>query len=313
MPWLTCMEVSEMLFHEIYGKYFRTVAAILREASDGELDIRRIRQIVSENAFAESTMTIPDALTTGKWPLLDEGGMSVLLNPPEMGITLLEKRWLKSLLSDPRIALFDVPAEGLEGVDPLYDPERIVWFDRYADGDPYTDAQYIHCFRSLCTAIREKQWVSLNYESAKGKRQYLRALPHRMDYSEKDDKFRLRIHTDTGPMTLNVARIRECELRGATKGSYTFTDPENRLLVLELTDRRNTLERTMLHFSHLRKETIRLDDDRYLLKLWYSPEDEREMLIRVLSFGPMVKVLAPDSFVSLVRARIRRQQNLFTP
>lgn len=302
-----------MLFHEIYGKYFQTVAAVLREAAEAELSSHRIRQIVAENAFAESTLVIPDALSDGTWPLLDEGGMSVLLNPPEMGITTLEKRWLKSLLLDPRIALFEINAEGLEDVAPLYDPRKIVWFDRYTDADPYTDPGYIAIFRTLCTAIRETRWVSLCYDSAKGKRSCLRALPQRLEFSEKDDKFRLRAHTDRGPMVLNIARIAGCELQGAAKGSYPFAEPENRLLVLELTDRRNALERVMLHFSHLKKETIRLEENQYLLKLWYSPEDEREMLIRVLSFGPMVKVLEPEGFVSLVRARIRKQQNLFNP
>lgn len=302
-----------MLFHEIYGKYFQTVAEILREATEGEISPRRIRQIAAEKAFAESTMTIPDALTSGKWPLLDENGQSVLRNPPEMGITLLEKRWLKSLLLDPRIALFAPPTEGLEAVPPLYDPGQIVWFDRYADGDPYEDSRYIACFRMLCTAIREKFWVGLRYDSGKGKQICVRALPLRMDYSEKDDKFRVRIHTDRGPMTLNVARIRDCERGPAARAEYAFSDPENRILTLELTDRRNTLERVMLHFSHLKKETIRLEEDRYLLKLWYAPEDEREMLIRVLSFGPTVKVLAPENFASLVRERIRKQQNISPP
>ena len=302
-----------MLFHEIYGIYFRTVAAVLQEAGEGELSPGRIRQIVAEKAFGESTLTIPDALLTGKWPLLDENGRSVLLHAPQMGITALEKRWLKSLLCDPRIALFDPPAEGLEDVEPLYDPGQIVWFDRYADADPYTDPAYIARFRSLCAAIRENRWVRVCYESAKGKQISLRVLPLRMDYSEKDDKFRLRARTAGGTVTLNAARIRELELQDTDSRTYAFHDPENRLLVLELTDRRNALERVMLHFSHLKKETIRLEEDRYLVKLWYSPEDETEMLIRVLSFGPAVKVAEPAEFVSQVRARIRKQLSLRAP
>jgi len=301
-----------MLFHEIYGTYYQTVAKILREAATEPLTPRRLRQIVAENAFAESTMFIPDALESGKWPLLGEDGKSLLLAPPEMGITELEKRWLKALLLDPRIALFQPDCAGLEDVEPLYDPAKIRWFDRYADGDPYTDPCYIACFRAFAAAIREKRWMNIRYESARGKQLHMRILPLRMEYSEKDDKFRLRAMVSRGDITVNLSRIREWNPGAQAQLSYTLPQPQSRLLVLELTDNRNALERIMLHFSHLKKETIRLDENRYLLKLWYAPEDELEMLIRVLSFGPVVRVKAPEQFLNLIRARLRKQNNLRT-
>ena len=47
--------------------------------------------------------------------------------------------------------------------------------------------------------------------------------------------------------------------------------------MLELTDRRNALERVLLHFSHLEKETRRLDENRYRLTLRYEKEDEMQI------------------------------------
>lgn len=44
---------------------------------------------------------------------------------------------------------------------------------------------------------------------------------------------------------------------------------KKRILVLELTDERNALKRVMLHFSHLEKETERLDDTHYRITLFY--------------------------------------------
>ena len=79
---------------------------------------------------------------------------------------------------------------------------------------------------------------------------------------------------------------------------------------MELVDERNALERVMLHFSHLEKETVRLDGDRYLITLQYNQEDEAEILIRVLSFGPMLKVLEPSSFVDQIRNRLERQKRI---
>lgn len=302
-----------MLFHEIYGKYFRTVAAILRQAAETGITVSRIRQIVAQQAFAESGMTIPDALRSGRWPLLDENGETVLYGAPEMPLTTLEKRWLKALLSDPRIALFDPPAEGLEDVQPLYDPSHIVWFDRYTDGDPYTDPHYIRIFHTLRHAIRENSWVALTYQSPKGAAWELRCRPCTLEYSEKDDKFRVRVRSPRGAMVLNLSRILDCQPGFPSKTELPTPAPDNRELVLELVDRRNTLERALLSFSYLKKEAIRLEDDRYLLKLWYPADDETEILIRVLSFGPTLKVLAPDSFIGQIAARVQKQKNLQTP
>ena len=56
-----------MLFHEMYGAYFRTVSLILQEAVDGGITEKRIREIVAEHAFAESTLVIPAKLVSGEW------------------------------------------------------------------------------------------------------------------------------------------------------------------------------------------------------------------------------------------------------
>ena len=74
-------------------------------------------------------------------------------------------------------------------------------------------------------------------------------------------------------------------------------------------DGRNTLERAMLHFAHFEKEAERQDDGNYLLYLKYYEYDETEILIRVLSFGPYIKVIEPDSFIKLIKERLIKQRN----
>ena len=108
-----------MLFSEIYGSYFNVVAAVLTEAADGTLTANRLTAIVQEKAFAESTLSIPAALKSEGWPLLDSDLQSALQHKPTMPLTSLQKRWLKALLADPRIALFDPDTTGLEDVEPL--------------------------------------------------------------------------------------------------------------------------------------------------------------------------------------------------
>lgn len=302
-----------MLFHEIYGSYYSCVARILRESGKAPLSVRRMIEIVEQGAFEESTMIIPDALRTGQWPLM-EGGQSVLLEAPSMPMTTLQKRWLKTLLLDPRIRLFDPPETGLEDVEPLYDPDVFVYFDRYTDGDPYEDPVYIRNYRTLMTALRENRRVRLRYANQWGREKVCDAIPCRMEYSEKDDKFRVLTRMNHGPATINIARIRDCQLlESVDPGERNRYAPAGtRTLVLELTDWRNTLERAMLHFSHLEKTAEKLDEKHYRLTLTYNAQDETELLIRVLSFGPTVKVVHPESFAALVKARLQKQNELRT-
>ena len=86
--------------------------------------------------------------------------------------------------------------------------------------------------------------------------------------------------------------------------------PKKREVELELTDERKALERVLMHFAHFEKQAERLDDQRYRVRITYQEEDETEMLIRILSFGPVVRVTAPDHFVGLMRERLRRQRGL---
>lgn len=44
-----------------------------------------------------------------------------------------------------------------------------------------------------------------------------------------------------------------------------------------------------------------------LVKLWYQRDDETEVLIRLLGFGPVVRVLGPARFVRQLRERIDKQ------
>ena len=135
-------------------------------------------------------------------------------------------------------------------------------------------------------------------------------MPQRLEYSGKDDKFRLITGNNRTALSVNVARILHCEvLEGCVwqqqRTMRRFT------LVLELYDERNALERVMLHFSHLEKETERVGENRYRLTLRYEKEDETELLIRVLSFGPALKVISPAGFRKKLLERVQRQMTLW--
>ena len=225
-----------------------------------------------------------------------------------MPLTTLQKRWLKALLSDPRIALFDPDMRGLEDVEPLYTQDTFVRFDQYADGDPYSDPNYVHCFRMVLRAIHENRKMRIRFHGHTGARHSVVCNPYRLEYSEKDDKFRILVTGMRRMNTVNMARIRSCELlEEYDPASVNVPKGHLKELTLLLHDERNGLERVLLHFSHFEKETQKLDERLYRITLQYDQNDETELLIRVLSFGPVLEVVAPITFRQLMQNRIQKQ------
>ena len=299
----------KMLFNEIYSSYYNAVATIISKAVSGELNDKDIYDIVRNKAFSESIAAIPDAMKKGRWPFLAEDNTSVFENKPERPLSTLEKRWLKAIMNDSRIKLFDLPMEGLSDIEPLFSPDDFVYFDRYTDGDPYDDENYINNFRAVIGAIKEERKLRIEYNTKQGERRTWVLVPDNLEYSSKDDKFRLIAWLENSRFAINMARIYKAE--PLEKHSGIIPKEQNKKeLELELTDSRNALERAMLHFSHFEKETRRLDDSRYSLKLRYMAEDESELVIRVLSFGPALKAVSPLDFVGKIKERLEKQRKL---
>ena len=300
-----------MLFSEIYGSYYNAVAKILRLAVSGELTDTALYEAVKNSAFSESIAVIPDSLRNETWPLLFDDNSTPIEHSPTMPLTELQKRWLKALLCDPRIKLFSPSAEGLEDVRPLYTPDVFVYFDRYSNGDPFDDPGYISNFQTALAALREKRRLRIGYTSHRGERLTLVCIPKRLEYSQKDDKFRLETIAYNKRFTINLSRVTSCSLlEPCSAEDYRPVPDTKRELIIELTDERNALERVMLHFSDVEKETQKIDERHYRFRMSYYAEDETEMLIRVLSFGPVLRVISPDSFIEQIKNRISRQNEL---
>ena len=298
-----------MIFSELYSAYYQAIAAVLKKACAKPVEKAELRRIVEETAFGESILNIEPALLEERWPLLKKDGTTPIRHAPSMPLTLLQKRWLKSISLDPRIRLFCEAFPDLEGVKPLFTPEDVCIFDRYLDGDPYEEETYIRHFRMVLDAVRTRTPLSLDTVNRKGNLLHRTLMPEYLEYSQKDDKFRLIGQESRYGGTVNLARIVHCE---PFEGNWTADTQREEAekactVVLEVTDRRNALERVLMHFAHFRKEAERIDALRYRVSIDYDLADETEMVIRILSFGPMVKVVSPDHFVDLIKERLRSQ------
>ena len=298
-----------MIFSELYSAYYNTVAHIISAMIDGEHDERSLKRIVCEYAFGESTATVLPSLKGGKWQLVRSDMTTVLKHKPTMPLTLLQKRWLKAISLEPRINLFGVELKGLEDVEPLFTSDDYYVYDKYSDGDPYRDAEYIRRFRFLLSAIRNRTPIKLNMVNKNGKIVYTRCIPVRLEYSEKDDKFRLITSGCRYLPTVNLAKIVSCyPCKDGFVPNGECKDTEYKTVTLRKTNERNALERCMLHFAHFEKQARKLDRTHYLLTLKYDKNDEPELVIRVLSFGPRVEAIEPDGFRNLIKEKLIKQR-----
>ena len=302
-----------MIFHEIYSVYYQTVAKILEEALDHPLKQDEICNIIEKYAFSESILSIESALREQKWQLLKSDGTTIFKNDPSMPLTTIQKRWLKSICQDPRIHLFQDDLKEIEfpEIEPLFTPNDFYIFDQYQDGDDYTDESYIRNFRMILDAIKNQYPLKITTYNHKGKKVSMKILTKYLEYSEKDDKFRVAGFGSRLGGTVNLGRIISCERTKTAENTELIhrIPPRKRRVFFELEDERNALERVLLHFAHFPKKAEKIEENRYHIMVDYDKDDETEMVIRILYFGPMIKVVQPEHFINLIKERLRKQKS----
>ncbi|MBE6760309.1 MAG: WYL domain-containing protein [Ruminococcaceae bacterium] len=320
-------------FSEIYGDSYRAVAAVLAQASRAPVSEQEIAGIVRQHTSDENALYIVPKLTSGDWQLLrrNDDGLysSVTKHQGNLPLTHLQRAWLRAMLEDRRCAAFFSENERGQIADaldcaPLYDTQRIEAVGVSSDGDSYDNSGYSARLRIILNAIRQRTLLYIRYTAGTGRKVSGDFLPCRLEYSAKDDKLRLfamfiRYGKAVFLATVNLGRIEslrpsrehydgEVDIDGL-RMQMRCSEPA----VVELVDRRNALERFMLQFSSYEKRTRYLDEeDKYLCSIYYDPSDEPELLIRLLSFGPVIKLLSPAALVDKLRERIARQWELIS-
>ena len=309
-----------MIFSELYSAYYNAVAKIIKIAIDHPVEKIELRKIVKELAFGESILNIELALNEGRWQVLKPDGTTNIRNIPSMPLTTLQKRWLKAISLDPRIRLFTDDLPDYPDVEPLFTPDDYTVFDKYSDGDDYENEEYKKTFRLLMDAVRNSYPVIIDMDNRRGNRIIRTVTPKYIEYSEKDDKFRLIVAGRYGGI-FNIGRIRKCTLVAPKVENLNEQQPapivedlieqqaQKCSVTFDLYDRRKALERVLLHFAHFEKEVEKTDDGQYRVTIRYDRNDETEMVIRILSFGPMIKVTEPVNFVKLIKERLMNQMS----
>lgn len=153
-----------MIFSEVYSAYYTAVAHLISKAIDGELNNKNAVDIIKETAFSESFVYILDNIKSEQWQVITKNYKTPIINKPEMPPTTLQKRFIKTILIDPRFKLFcDTELSELDGIKPLYSEDDFYYFDRIKDGDPYNNSDYIKNFRTVLRGLKEHKHLKIVY------------------------------------------------------------------------------------------------------------------------------------------------------
>ena len=312
----------DKIFSEIFGCYYKTITDIINSTP---LTDEEVQSIIRNNGFSESSFHLLPIIN--ELPFIEKRGdkyYSLLKNKIRLPLTTLEKSWLKVIFNNKRIKLFDdANKEKLDNIEPLYKEHFFKYFDRYSDGDDYSSEEYISNYNKITKALKNKDIIEITYKPLKQKEEITGYyLPTQIEYSNKDDKFRFfaaRIFNNkiVDYVCINIGRI-----KNITKSNQTLKNIEKlekyikkfekkEVIEIEIYNKRNAIERFMIEFSTFEKQSeFNQENGVCTAKIFYRKNEEYEILMKILSFGPVIKVLTACSLKNKIIEKINNQFKL---
>ncbi|AOT69417.1 WYL domain-containing protein [Geosporobacter ferrireducens] len=323
----------DSIYNEIYGLYYWMLEKILKKAMSSELTLKDIHDIVAQYGFSESNLYFtPEVIAQGKqgYNLLKESGAgyaSILQSSPAKPLTNLQKSFIKSVLSDKKIHLFfdeDMLKEiheALWDTAPLFNVDNIAFKETALDRDDYADEKYISNFKCILGAIRDNRALKICFNTSKGERKTMKLAPYKLEYGIRDDKFRIcgiRIQEEKENLyvKINLARIVSITVLKQSflldYESFIAAKRKTEPIEIEVYNLRKGFERVFIGLSNYERiSSFHEESGKCSIKIYYTDDDEQELLILLLSYGPAIKVLGPPDFRTKFIERVQKQFHMF--
>lgn len=345
------LEGHGALFNELFSRYAVVLAdSVLTCSSD---ECKQFDGILTDNikdAFdyysKEEAEKVRDELKRIAYSaeLIDESNESRFIVKEAsylfdvLPLTKMEARWLKTVLEDPLARVFlneeqiTMMLETLK-VAPYevtsFMMESINYFDRYnlenrfitgkkkiSQEGRHTEKE-ISFLKTINQAIANEQILKIVFKNWKGEKIYITCAPIWVEYSRRDDVFRLwYIHKGKNEIRIiNISRMQQVLVQKERK----FDKNEQRIKMQELYAKtmisikvefyqgeKNLPDRILTEFSLWKKKcTYNIETQKYTMTLYYSSLDEKEILVRLLSYGPYIKVIADEDNYILAELKER--------
>ena len=237
------------------------------------------------------------------------GEDSIRINP-----TILEKRWIKSLLNEDIVRLFldentiEKLNKKLIDIEPLFQLKL-----------PNQNINK-HIIKTVIKAFRDNKLLLYNSVNKHGQ-EFINqiGIPFKINYSMRDYKFRLSIYSiiEERFIYINMENVQSMEILnindmenslyyektksikdkldklGRKRFFLTYLYQKKKTIKLQIYNGKNILERVHLLFASYHKKTYSEGGNQYIDISYYS-FDEENIIRNILSLGLLVKVVEPN-------------------
>ena len=312
------------LFNDYKNRYYRCIQNIINQIYNGEkYDKKDIRKIL-HNAYLEEESILVNELVNKNFFKFEDDIVKLRIdyNIP-IRLNDLELAYLKMFVEDDEFnkVLNDEILEKLK--KNLNDVQSLDYnkFWKRENIDKYGDSLKNNEIRNniliLEKAILNNKYIKYSSKNRNGDIfENKIAYPYKIEYSIKNNKYRLIIFFDNRAIKINIdsiTNIKILEERDVLeKEKIQIQDfIKNRknigeALVLKIEDNNNTLDRCFNLFSAYDKKYYYDIDNNLILNIYYHNFDEAEIVRDILSLGKSVIVLEPKKIRDKVVERILR-------
>ena len=222
-----------------------------------------------------------------------------------MPLTKIEKQWLQNTLMHPfaRCFLKEEEIKKLQAIlptDNLFDVNNVTLVAQAFDmKGHYEKKNYLEHLILINKAISKNRYLNISGINQYGKKKtYEDFAPVYIEYSKKDNRFRIRGCSKDGKCdTINLERIKyirksdeNFNTKDVTKNVLSDDKNKEKHLVIFFDDSEKIPDRILSEFSCYRKECIRWGDGTYRMLLYYNKDDSKEIVIRLLGYGSLITV-----------------------
>ena len=255
---------------------------------------------------------------------------SVDLYKEVIPLSELEIRWLKTIISDEKIRYFFSKDE-LHAIESClkqmaadakpFPMDVVNYYDRYKylNKKQWNESDVLV---PVLDAIRKDHKINIKYVSDKHEEESGDYKPIIVEYSKRDNRFKGYFLSCRKKGGLKIYNLNQCISVEDTGKKFNPNKPNSYYeefrkknmaeVRIQFDDKQNLADRVLTEFSPWEKRCI-FDPETgvYELTIFYQKRDGKELALRLLEFGPNIKMCDPEHKLSgIVRKKLRAQKEL---
>lgn len=233
-------------------------------------------------------------------------------------LTTIEISFLKTMINNDKCKLImgesynllksELDKNEYSEVYPYFNKENYIIFDQYINGDDFTNQNYKKIFELIIHAIKEKDPLYFEYiedDVLKTKT----SIPEKIEYSQKEDRFKVVINSKNRP--LDIQNIKSCEYSNKQLSPAKKKEKLTCKIAIDVPeDKKYTLNRLFREFSSFERDCGQIDDTGHILSFKFEEGDYKEIVYRLLQFGPYVYCSEPECVRERIKEKVDMQYKL---